>query len=262
MIDLHLPGLDFLGIANSHVAYLNVWDWADSEWPKNSAFSYVSHWIFCNDFWVFSGTGKVAVCWWTGVWSLCKSPVGSPQCSLQNLLPVSERLICSTSFTGFISNYPDNCSTDHMDSTLHNSWSYTRDSYSKWLSVSLWVEAANGLSSWGSLFKPLGTIHERVLFWEALDAFMFVDMWCGVTREVPVEAYIQPLFLLFRRKAFDVLIGWVLAFLAQALNHVWRSCSWYSPASAFLALLVKHWLKSEVSIADQSLLSVASAFWR
>ena len=31
---------------------------------------------------------------------------------------------------------------------------------------------------------------------------------------------------------------------------------------AFLALPVKHWLKSEVSIADQSLLSVASAFWR
>ena len=110
MIDLHFPGLDFLGIVNSYVAYLNVWDWANSEWPKNSAFSYVSHWIFCNDFWVFSGTGKVAVCWWTGVWSLCKSPVGSPQCSLQNLLPVSERLISSTSCTGFISNYPDNCS--------------------------------------------------------------------------------------------------------------------------------------------------------
>ena len=56
----------------------------------------------------------------------------------------------------------------------------------------------------GVPFNPLGTIHERVLFWEAL---MFVVAWCGVTRAVvvPVEAYIRPLF---RIKAFDVFVGW------------------------------------------------------
>ena len=59
----------------------------------------------------------------------------------------------------------------------------------------------------GVPFNPLGTIHERVLFWEALDAFMFVVASCGVTRAVvvPVEAYIRPLF---RIKAFDVFVGW------------------------------------------------------
>ena len=83
-----------------------------------------------------------------------------------------------------------------MDSTLHNSWSYTRDGCSRGLSVSLWVEAANGLSSWGSLFKPLGTIHVRVLFWEALDAFMFVVAWCGVTRVVVSSSWsIHPAFV-------------------------------------------------------------------
>ena len=45
----------------------------------------------------------------------------------------------------------------------------------------------------GVPFNPLGTFHERVLFWEALDAFIFVAAWCGVTRAVvvPVEAYIR-----------------------------------------------------------------------
>ena len=36
----------------------------------------------------------------------------------------------------------------------------------------------------GVPFKHLGKIHVRVLFWEALDAFMFVAAWCGVTRAV------------------------------------------------------------------------------
>ena len=70
----------------------------------------------------------------------------------------------------------------------------------------------------GVPFKPLGTIHERVFFWKALNAFMLVAAWSGVTRAVvvPVEAHIRPLFLLFRVKAFDVFVGWTLAFLAWA----------------------------------------------
>ena len=78
----------------------------------------------------------------------------------------------------------------------------------------------------GVPFESLGTIHERVLLWKALDAFMLVVAWSSVTRVVaiPVEAH--------------------------------------SPAPFYIGLPVKHWLKSEVSIADQSLLSVASTFWQ
>ena len=36
---------------------------------------------------------------------------------------------------------------------------------------------------------------------------------------IPVEAHIGPLFLLLRIKAFDVFVGWTLAFLAQAFRQ-------------------------------------------
>ena len=66
----------------------------------------------------------------------------------------------------------------------------------------------------GTPFEPLGTIHERVLLWKALDAFMLVAAWSGVTKTVviPIEAHIEPLFLLLRIKAFDVFVGWMLTF--------------------------------------------------
>ena len=66
--------------------------------------------------------------------------------------------------------------------------------------------------------EPLETIHKRLLFWKALDTFMLVVAWSGVTRAVviPVEAQIEPLLLLLRIKAFDVFIGGTLAFLVRA----------------------------------------------